>query len=830
MESNNKIVEDSGEGSKPTGLLQKELDEATLKYKKARQLASGKLSDLYEEVEKAEENGTKDAEKLRKKYEREIGLLIKTELAAYKKAQTAWDNRQDTLFQKAQVRNVIQCCNALIIDEAHLAAVVTEEIGNQAKQAYYRLGLSVDANSIIELKGDIFGSGFIGSIEEAFNMLLDNGYITSEEKGYEYIIPNEVQSRGWTGTNFDWKKVKTFIKHKNDKSSRWLKVGGTKIGFTDDHSVFVAEQNKSLELVEKCTGDVKIGDIMAYDNGSNWNDLGQIEEDIYEILLNSSLNPEKIRIVVDISNITKEDLNVSYKNFWALKRTKYGPSLNLFQYIKLREKLPNPTLIYTERSNGITLNPYIKMSDLGYLLGFYIGDGWIDNNQVVFAVETSLIEQFLNYLNNLPGVNCRPKIRHMNKGSAEISINHCVLAALLKYYFKGAKCQDKRIPSSWILNWDEIDRRNLLAGMLDSDGHFSIRGTKKAYHYTTTSKKLVDDLMCLLRSLNVMSGVYVSKPSLGGIINGRRIVGKLDKYQVYFSAYALNGDNKGHKGKRTKFTHNFDDFTEAKVKQIIEEPISNYVYDLEMEGHPSFVVNGILCHNSATPFRTDNQEIRIEGTLGGKVCEVSASDLVERGFLVPPKIFVVNISTVEPGQTYHEVYNLNIVNCWERNFRIKQFAEGLKAKGVPTLILVERMEHGNILEGMIEDAVFVPGGDKGEIDPSDEEKNYRRRMLNAVENNEIILIATQWANVGVDAPKISGLILAGTSSSPVTTYQQVGRVLRCVGKNVEDSIKNGKPEAIIIDFASSHKNLRSHVNMRKKVYKNERAWKMYELK
>ena len=374
MESSNKIVQDSNESSKPTGLLEKELDEATSKYKKARYTASGKLSDLYEQVELAEENGSKDVEKLRKKYEREISLLIKNELAAYRKAQTAWDNRQSTLLQKAQVRNVIQNCNALIIDEAHLAAVVTEEIGNQAKNAYYRLGLS------------------------------------------------------------------------------------------------------------------------------------------------------------------------------------------------------------------------------------------------------------------------------------------------------------------------------------------------------------------------------------------------------------------------------------------------------------------------ATPFRTDNQEIRIEGTLGGKVCEVSASDLVERGFLVPPKIFVVNISTVEPGQTYHEVYNLNIINCWERNFRIKQFAEGMKAKGIPTLILVERMEHGNILEGMIEDAVFVPGGDKGEVDPTDEEKNYRRRMLNAVENNEIILIATQWANVGVDAAKISGLILAGTSSSPVTTYQQVGRVLRCVGKNVEDSIKNGKPEAIIIDFASSHKNLRSHVNMRKKVYKNERAWKMYEIK
>ncbi len=374
VETNNKIVEDSCEKSKSTALLQKELEVALSAYKKARHLASGKLSDLYDELENAEEKSAKNAKQLRAKYERELLSFCKTETNAYKKAQSAWDVRQNTLLQKSQVRQVIQSCKALIIDEAHLAAVITEEIGNQAKHAYYRLGLS------------------------------------------------------------------------------------------------------------------------------------------------------------------------------------------------------------------------------------------------------------------------------------------------------------------------------------------------------------------------------------------------------------------------------------------------------------------------ATPFRTDNQEIRIEGTLGGKICEVSASDLVERGYLVPPKIFVVHIDSVEPAQTYHEVYNLNIINCWERNFRIKQFAEGMKAKGIPTLILVERKEHGDILEGMIEDSVFVPGGDKGETDPSDEEKNYRRRMLNAVENNEIVLIATQWANVGVDAPRIACLILAGSSSSPVTTYQQVGRVLRCVGKDVEDSIKNGKPEAIIIDFASNHKNLKSHITLRKKVYKNERAWKMYEIK
>ena len=258
---------------------------------------------------------------------------------------------------------------------------------------------------------------------------------------------------------------------------------------------------------------------------------------------------------------------------------------------------------------------------------------------------------------------------------------------------------------------------------------------------------------------------------------------------------------------------------EAHIASVIIEEIGKCAVNATIRG-------GL----SATPYRTDNQEIRIEGTLGQKIIEVSPSDLVERGFLVPPKIFLCEIKESHEAQTYQEAYELNIIKNTERNYRIKQFAETFKDNGFPTLILVERMEHGHILEEIIENAVFVPGGDKGESDPSDEEKNYRRRMLNKVENNEIILIATQWANVGVDAPKITALILGGSSSSPITTYQQVGRVLRCVGMNAKQSSENGKPHAIIVDFKVNHKNLKSHSNLRARVYKNERAWQFFQVK
>jgi superfamily II DNA or RNA helicase len=258
---------------------------------------------------------------------------------------------------------------------------------------------------------------------------------------------------------------------------------------------------------------------------------------------------------------------------------------------------------------------------------------------------------------------------------------------------------------------------------------------------------------------------------------------------------------------------------EAHIASVIIEEIGKCAINATIRG-------GL----SATPYRTDNQEIRIEGTLGQKIIEVSPSDLVERGFLVPPKIFLCEIKESHEAQTYQEAYELNIIKNTERNYRIKQFAETFKDNGFPVLILVERMEHGHILEEIIENAVFVPGGDKGESDPSDEEKNYRRRMLNKVENNEIILIATQWANVGVDAPKITSLILGGSSSSPITTYQQVGRVLRCVGMNAKQSAENGKPHAIIVDFKVNHKNLKTHSNLRARVYRNERAWQFFQVK
>jgi predicted helicase len=129
VESQKKVVDDNVEGSKTSAQLQNECEFAHSAYKKAVDKANINLKDLLQEFINAQENQHKDAEAIRKKYERSLNLATKIELAAYKKTKTAWDNRQDILFQKAQVREVLSECQAFIVDEAHVASVVIEELG-----------------------------------------------------------------------------------------------------------------------------------------------------------------------------------------------------------------------------------------------------------------------------------------------------------------------------------------------------------------------------------------------------------------------------------------------------------------------------------------------------------------------------------------------------------------------------------------------------------------------------------------------------------------------------------------------------------------------------
>ncbi len=220
------------------------------------------------------------------------------------------------------------------------------------------------------------------------------------------------------------------------------------------------------------------------------------------------------------------------------------------------------------------------------------------------------------------------------------------------------------------------------------------------------------------------------------------------------------------------------------------------------------------CGLSGTPQRMDNQDIRMFGATGPVIHRVTSSDLIKRDFLVKPYIYTIDIDFVDKSApSYQETYKNAIVNNQQKNELIRDLAEDMHSQGRPTIIMVERIEHGKILEEMIENCLFVPGGDGSDDKPiPDEELDYRKYQLDRLEKNEIIMCATSWCFTGIDAPKISCIILACSIGSPNTITQQIGRGLRKA---------EGKSDCVIFDFKHKEKSLRTQFYSRNKVYKGE---------
>ena len=228
------------------------------------------------------------------------------------------------------------------------------------------------------------------------------------------------------------------------------------------------------------------------------------------------------------------------------------------------------------------------------------------------------------------------------------------------------------------------------------------------------------------------------------------------------------------------------------------------------------------CGLSATPYRTDNQDKRMIGSTGPIVYKIPASDLIAKGYLVKPLIYIIDLDFLDKtALTYQETYKNAIVLNQQRNELIRDLALEMRSQGRPTLIMVERIQHGQILQEMIDGCLFVPGDGNDDKAITDEDLNYRKYQLNRLEKNEIIMAATSWAFTGIDAPKVSCLILACSMASEGTTMQQVGRVLRKA---------EGKTDCVVFDFKMKEKSLKNHSSARKKVYQSEKEYQVVTLK
>jgi superfamily II DNA or RNA helicase len=490
------------------------------------------------------------------------------------------------------------------------------------------LGVSVGPESVVEMFGGPYGQGFVGSIEQAFAVALSDGLTIRRHLGeYDIIDLQGVASRGWTGEGFDWKPCNSIIRHRADGlAMRSITAHGHRLTSTTDHCIYRAVAG--LEKYPRSgrhkfyarldcppSSDLKVGDRLVGDNGAHWD---RVPESVYDLVeIAAARLRSKVRVACDLSSFSVDTLAAlatSRKPRDQAARWRKTNTLPLSAFRGMAAAAPLATGLLLEGSRA-RIERFVRLSEWAYVLGFYLGDGWItyEKKQIGrlgFAVEHALVPTVHRALTQLKGVRWnvrKPKPSKYQTGSVELHAANPFVIALLTAVCGRVPCSEKHVPGEWIISWPRAARLQLLQGMIDSDGSYGTTERNKSMRqFTSTSRALIDGLMSLLRSLGVSGSTYERKfkPGDGGVVYGRQICTRLPSYTVSWSGHAQDGDSKGKKGTPAKYIHDELSFTELPIRSTTNcEILPRYVYDLSMDGHPSFVASGILAHNTATPWR-----------------------------------------------------------------------------------------------------------------------------------------------------------------------------------------------------------------------------------
>lgn len=339
----------------------------------------------------------------------------------------------------------------------------------------------------------------------------------------------------------------------------------------------------------------------------------------------------------------------------------------------------------------------------------------------------------------------------------------------------------------------------------------------------------------LLAKYNIPSMIYVigkdllyqfyeemikclGEENVGIIGDGRCEIKKFNICSIWTAAKAFE--------LRSKVSLDDEDWTpdiiniNGKNKQIIKSAIENSRFVIFDEAHflacetiQSIFKAGKMCRFmfglTGTDWRDDGADLLLESVCGKRIYNISASNLINKGYLVKPKIALIKVpkhADVTKRMKWGQVYSKYITNNDIRNALVANSAKKLISMGRKVLILIRYIKHEkNIVDMIDENSIYFVNGS---ID-AEERLNVKKRF----ERGEIkCLIASSVFDIGVDLPSLDSLILAGGGCSTVRTLQRIGRVIR-KGK--------GKKDAIVVDFIDDARYLDKHSATRIKIYETE---------
>ena len=199
--------------------------------------------------------------------------------------------------------------------------------------------------------------------------------------------------------------------------------------------------------------------------------------------------------------------------------------------------------------------------------------------------------------------------------------------------------------------------------------------------------------------------------------------------------------------------------------------------------------------------KEDYEVASLQASLGEVINKLSASELQEKGVLAQCHVNIIQTQDTQAFSNYANEQTHLVTNPERLEF-ISDLIDKIRAEG-NTLILVDRIKSGQLLEELIVGSVFVQGRTKME----DREEEYDSI---ATEQHKVIIATYGVAAVGINLPRIFNLELLEPGKSFVRVIQSIGRGIR----KAED-----KDHVEIWDITSTCKFSKRHLTTRKKFYK-----------
>ena len=210
---------------------------------------------------------------------------------------------------------------------------------------------------------------------------------------------------------------------------------------------------------------------------------------------------------------------------------------------------------------------------------------------------------------------------------------------------------------------------------------------------------------------------------------------------------------------------------------------------------------GIRWGLTGTVPKAEYEFMGIKVSIGDVINKLPAKELQDKGVLANCYVNVLQTQDHPQFKNYQEELKWLTTDS-NRMTWIAQTIKDISSSG-NTLILVDRISAGEILQKQLKDSVFVSGSTKN----TDRKEQYDEV---STATNKIIIATYGVASVGINIPRIFNLVLIEPGKSFVRVIQSIGRGIR----KAED-----KDSVQIWDITSSCKFAKRHLGQRKKFYK-----------